>query len=120
MIPTHWIRHHRREDNELLGYLRPVEAAPGRFVPVTLFGHPLADPSAEEHARRCLDHTGLDYLAQDWLLSLPDHPEPVAVQIVEATPQQVRVKNIDYGYPDANIGHIFVLDVPVTGQLHPR
>jgi len=30
------------------------------------------------------------------------------------------VKNIDYGYLDADIGHIFVLDVPVTGQLHPR
>lgn len=120
MIPTHWTSHHRREDNELLGYLRPVEGAPGRFVPVTLFGRPLDAPSEEEHARRCLDRIGLDYLAQDWLLSLPGHPDPIAVQIVEATPRQVRVKNIDYGYPDANIGHIFVLDVPLTEQLRPR
>ncbi|MET4641582.1 hypothetical protein ABID95_001303 [Streptomyces atratus] len=60
------------------------------------------------------------YLAQDWLLSLPGRPDPIAVQIVEATPQQLRVKNIDYGYPEADIGHIFVLDVPTTGKLHPR
>ncbi|WP_220377913.1 hypothetical protein [Streptomyces inhibens] len=63
---------------------------------------------------------GLSYLAQDWLLSLPGRPEPVAVQIVEATPQQLRVKNVDYGYADADIGHIFVLDVPAAGQLRPR
>jgi DNA-binding transcriptional MerR regulator len=25
-----------------------------------------------------------------------------------------------YGCPDADIGQIFVLDVPTTGQLHPR
>lgn len=120
MIPAHWPRHHRREDNELLGYLRPVEDARGQFVPVTLFGHPLSGPGGEDHARQFLDRAGLNYLAQDWLLSLPGHPDPIAVQIVEATPQQLRVKNIDYGYPDADIGHIFVLDVPTTGQLHPR
>ncbi|MBL1093461.1 MULTISPECIES: hypothetical protein [Streptomyces] len=120
MIPSHWIRHHRREDHELLGYLRPVDGDPDQFVPVTLFGHPLGDPSEEAPARRRLDRTGLDYLAQDWLLSLPDHPEPIAVQIVEVTPQRMRVQNIDYGYPHANIGHLFVLDVPTPDQLRPR
>ncbi len=120
MIPAHWARHHRREDNELLGYLCPVQDAPGWFVPVTLFGHPLGGPSKEEDARQRLDRAGLDYLAQNWLLSLPGHPDPITVQIVEATPQQLRVKNIDYGYTEADIGRIFVLDVPVTGQLHPR
>lgn len=71
MIPVH-----RREDNELLGYLRPVEGALGRFVPATLFGHPLSGPGGEDHARRCLDRAGLDYLAQEWLLSLPGRPDP--------------------------------------------
>ncbi|MGW7487041.1 hypothetical protein [Streptomyces sp. NPDC054786] len=121
MIPAHWARHHRREDNELLGYLRPVDDNPLVFTPVTVFGHPLGAPTKEHHARQCLDRMGLSYLAQDWMLSLPGRPDPVAVQIVEATPQQLRVKNVDYGYPDADIGHIFVLDVPAAaGQLHPR
>ncbi|MEU9126396.1 hypothetical protein AB0C96_42505 [Streptomyces sp. NPDC048506] len=120
MIPPHWPCHRRHEDDEILGYLRPVDDSPGRFVPVTLLGHPLGDPSEEEHARRRLDRTGLGYLAQDWLLSLPGHPEPIAVQIVEVTPRQVRLKNVDYGYPDAAIGHVFVLDVPLAGQLRPR
>lgn len=120
MIPAHWPRHRRREDNELLGYLRPVEEALGQFVPVTPVGYPLSGPGSEDHARQCLESAGLDYLAQDWLLSLPGRPDPIAVQIVEATPQHLRVKNIDYGYPDADISHIFVLGVPTTGQLHPR
>lgn len=120
MIPAHWAPHHRAEDNELIGYLRPVDDDPGRFVAVTLFGHPLGGPSDEEHARQCLDSAGLEYLARDWLLCRPGHPDPIAVQIVEATPQQLRVKNIDYGYPHADIGHIFVLDVPVTTRLRPR
>ncbi len=62
----------------------------------------------------------MSYLAQDWLLSLPGRPDPIVVQIVEATPRQLRVKNVDYGYEDANIGHILVLDVPAAGRLHPR
>ncbi|MFF8371887.1 hypothetical protein ACF05W_24015 [Streptomyces lydicus] len=120
MIPTRWAAYHRREDHELLGYLRPVDAVPGYFIPVTVFGYPLGAPTEEHRARQCLERSGLAYLAQDWLLSLPDHPRPIAVQIVEATPRHLRVKNIDYGYPDANIGHVFVVDVPTTGQLRPR
>ncbi|MFD8288923.1 hypothetical protein ACFV2B_12010 [Streptomyces lavendulae] len=119
MIPAHWSCHRRLEDSELLGYLRPVHDSPLLFTPVTVFGYPLGSPTDERHARECLDRMGLSCLAEDWLLSLPGRPDPVTVRIVEATPQQLRVQNVDYGYADADIGHIFVLDVPAAGQLRP-
>ena len=41
MIPANWIGHHRPEDDELLGYLCPVDGTSTMFTPVTVFGHPL-------------------------------------------------------------------------------
>jgi hypothetical protein len=117
MIPTNWISHRRPEDNELLGYLRPGEVGSDRFTPVTVFGYPLGTATSEDEARRILESVGLSYLAETWLLTIPDHVEPVAVQIVEATPQQLRVKNVDFGYAAADIGQIFILEVPDTGKL---
>ncbi|WP_220377914.1 hypothetical protein [Streptomyces inhibens] len=32
VIPAHWARHHRCEDSELLGYLRPVDDNPLLFT----------------------------------------------------------------------------------------
>ncbi len=114
MIPAHWRPHRREEDGEVLGYLRPES---GGHVPVTPFGHPVADPVAEVEARAALDTLGLSYLAEPWLLTVPGRKEPVTVRIVEVTPERMRVANADYGYEAADIGHVFVLDVPETGRL---
>lgn len=112
MIPATWIPYRRSEDDELLGYLSPVEGAADRFVPLTVFGHPLSDEEVDEQdARLVLDATGLSYIADRWLLDLEGRLEPISVEIVEASPERLRVRNIDYGY-EGNIGDIFVLDVP--------
>jgi hypothetical protein len=116
MIPATWIPYRRAEDNELLGYMRPVEGMTNRFVPVTVFGHPLGTEADEYDTQQVLDATGLSYLASRWLLTLDGRPEPVSVEIVEASPEQLRVKNVDYGY-EGNIGEIFVLDVPPGDAL---
>lgn len=116
MIPATWLPHRRDEDDELLGYLCPVEGSTDRFVPVTVFGYPLADDGDEHGARQVLDSVGLSYLADRWLLTVDEHPYPVSVEIVEASPDQVRVKNVDFSYP-ADIGKIFILGVPVSGAL---
>ena len=68
MIPPDWIAHHRDEDGELLGYLRPVAEL---FEPVTVFGHPLAEASDEYDAAAVLDAVGLSYLAERRLFTLP-------------------------------------------------
>jgi hypothetical protein len=116
VIPAHWRPHHREEDGEVLGYLRPEN---GGHVPVTPFGHPVTGPVPESEARCALDSLGLSYLAQPWLLTLPGREDPITVRIVEVTPQRMRVANADHGYEEADIGHVFALDVPEPGRLRP-
>lgn len=116
MIPVTSIPHRRDEDDELVGYLCPVEHSDDRFVPVTLFGYPLADEGDEADGRRMLESVGLSYLADRWLLTLSGRPDPISVEIVEASPDQVQVKNVDFGY-EADFGKVFVLGVPVNGEL---
>src|SRR3954462_15094119 len=103
MIPATWLPYRRAEDDELLGYLRPVDGLADRFVPVTVFGYPLGDEADRHDAQQVLEATGLSYLAGAWLLTVEGRAEPVVVEIVEASPERVRLKNVDYGY-DGDIG----------------
>jgi hypothetical protein len=116
VIPETWIEHRRVEDNELLGYLRPVDGGPGRYVPVTIFGYALGDPADEDGARKTLESVGLSYLADRWWLTLDGRAEPISVQIVEASPDRLLVKNVDFGY-EGDIGTTFPLEVPEAGRL---
>jgi len=111
-----WREHRRDEDDELLGFLRPVPGEPGRFVPVTVFGHPLGEAGDADDAGRVLDAVGLSYLADRWLLTIPERAEPIAVQIVEASPQRVRLRSVDFGY-EGDIGTIFTLPAPPGDAL---
>ncbi len=113
MIPAHWTAHHREEDGEVLGYLRPEGDG---FVPVNPFGHPVGRAAPEHDARAVLDDVGLASLAELWYMTLPGRAEPVTVRIVEVTPERMRVANADYGFEEADIGHVFVLDVPARLQ----
>jgi hypothetical protein len=119
VIPDGWIPHRRAEDDELLGFLRPVDDSPGRFVPVTVFGYPLAAASDEDDAQAVLESFGLSYLADTWLLDVAGHPDPISVQIVEASPERVRVKNVDFSY-QADYGKEFTLTAPVDPTLRRR
>ncbi|RKF23943.1 hypothetical protein [Micromonospora globbae] len=114
MVPEHWIPHRRQDDGELLGYLVPVEE--GVFAPVTVFGHPLGEAGDREDVERTLDAVGLSYLADRWMLQLPERDEPIAVQLVEASPERLVVQNVDFGY-EGDYGTRFHLDVPETGRL---
>jgi hypothetical protein len=116
VIPATWIPHRRAEDDELLGYLCPVGDPAERFVPVTIFGAPLGAETDQDDAAQVLESAGLSYLAGRWMLTRDDHPDPIAVEIVEASPQRVRVQNVDPNY-EADYGAVFVLDVPVNGAL---
>jgi hypothetical protein len=114
VIPAYLIAHRRDDDAELVGYLVPQPG--GTYLPVTVFGFALEAPGSWEQATRRLDEVGLSYLAEDWLLDVEDREEPIKVQIVEATPDQLTVKSVDYGY-ERDYGTLFRLDVPVQGQL---
>ena len=63
---------------------------------------------------------GLGYLAERWLLSIDGFDDPITVQIVEATPNEVTVKSVDYGY-EGDLGTPFILDVPTSpNHLRPK
>lgn len=113
MIPNNWREHRRSEDDELIGY---VAACDGSFAAYTLFGYPLGDNLDESEAERVLEAAGLRYLAERWMLAIDGRDEPIAVEIVEARPATVTVKNVDVGYEDGEWGTPFTLDVPVDGE----
>lgn len=115
-IPQNWTPYRRDEDDELLGYLKPHDDSSESVVPVTIFGYELAGPAEPDDAERVLDSLGLSYLAERWLLSLEDRDEPINVQLIEASPQQLVVKSVDFGYEE-NYGALFTLDVPVDDRI---
>ena len=112
LAPTiEWIVYTRVEDNELLGFLVPEGQC---FVPVTIFGYVLSHPVDREEAAHVLESVGLSYLAERWWLLLDDNTK-IAVEIVEADPQRVVVKNVDFGH-DGDIGDRFTLTAPIGDE----
>ena len=114
MIPNEWQGHRRASDGELVGYLVPGDGT--TWTPVTVFGLPVDGPQDRADAERRLDEVGLGHLADRWLLDLPERSEPIAVQIIEASPSVLRVASVDFG-ADVEYGTVFTLDVPATGTL---
>lgn len=114
MIPNTWKEHRRADDNELIGYVDE------EFQARTVFGFPIGKPDDETEAKRALESLGLSYLAERWLLALPNREEPITVHIVEVSPLNVTVKSVDYGY-EGDYGTPFTLDVPVSpSELRPE
>jgi hypothetical protein len=105
--------YHREDDGELLGYLVPDGEL---VIPVTVFGYELGDAADEYDASQVLESVGLSYLADTWVLSIAGRDEPINVQIVEASPETLRVKSVDYGW-EQDYGTIIDLPVPETGRL---
>lgn len=116
MIPASWAAYYREDDGELVGYLVPDGEL---FVPVTVFGYELGDAVDEYDASRTLESIGLSYLADTWVLSIADRDEPINVQIVEASPEALKVKSVDYGW-EQDYGTIIELSVPESGRLRRR
>ena len=109
LSPTNeWIVYTRAEDNELLGFLVPDGEL---FVPVTVFGYVLSDPVDRDQGAHVLESVGLSYLAERWWLRLNDNRK-ITVEIVEASPTQVVLKNVDFGY-EGNFGERFTLTAPI-------
>ena len=114
-----WIEHRREDDGEPVGFLAPTG---DRFIPMTVFGAALAEPSDRVGAEDALDASGLSYLADRWRLQV-DEQTHTEVEIVEASPERVVVQNVDIG-SGLDHGHRFALTAPVdnrpTRKLNPR
>jgi len=127
MIPNDWTPYHRIDDGELIGYLQPSAADAELVMPVTLFGHPLADEPGEDWwAEQLLEDLGLSYLAERWELLREDgttsrvvisecSPEHVVVALAEFA-QVIAPNGVDRSTEDW--GKKWTLSVP-TDRLRP-
>jgi hypothetical protein len=114
MTPPGWTAIHRRDDDELLGYLVADESG---TTPLTVFGYPLAPPSERADAEEVLQRRGLAVLADPWWLEVEDGPG-FRVQILSAFPDRVTVARADFGFVSHD-SERRELRVPTGDRLRP-
>ncbi|MBW9121124.1 hypothetical protein JNB63_13575 [Microbacterium trichothecenolyticum] len=119
MLPADWIEH-RRADGEILGWML---ASGDGFRAFDLLGRERTTHGAVEWlaAEELLEALGIGYLAEPWLLRLPDGTER-PVRIAEVSARGVTVVADEYGAASA-VGadpERFRLPFPVTTELAPR
>lgn len=113
---TDWIEH-RRSDGERIGWIRVTGE---QFVAVDALGRPVTERVDWLEAEEALEERGLGFLADPWLLDLPDGAS-VRVQIVEASTDHIRVREDDFGAAAVVGAHMreHMLDFPAPAALRP-
>lgn len=120
MLPEDWTPH-RREDGELLGWIRPEG---DDWVAMDLLGAPVCAPTDWLDAEAALEARGLGWLADVWMLE-GEAPTPLRVRFVEVTPScdalpgRVVVKADDFGDMQRPPTERFTLPWPAPGRLRP-
>ena len=120
MIPSDWTPH-RRDDGELLGWIRPEGED---WVAVDLLGHAASGAVDWLDAEEALESRGLSWLADIWMLERGS-AEPLRVKLVEVTPGRIGeagrvvVQTDDFGAIDAPVER-FELPWPSPDVLRPR
>ena len=133
MIPDDWTPH-RRDDGELLGWIRPasVDVGADHWVAVDLLGREASDALDWLDAEAVLDARGLSWLAEIWMLERPEastelttSAEPLRVKLVEVSPPRgadagrVVIQTDDFGAIDVPVQR-FELPWPAPAELRPR
>jgi hypothetical protein len=111
--PAGWTPH-RRDDGELLGWIRPEAEL---WVPVDLLGREWTDAVDWLDAEAALEDRGLGWLAGVWLLD-GEGETPRRVRIAEVGTDRVVVDTDDFGAVDAPVRR-FVLPWPAPARLRP-
>lgn len=115
MIAADWTPH-RRDDGELLGWIRPDG---DDWAAVDLLGRPASSAGDWLEAEAALEALGLSYLADPWMLEGESAGErPVRVRVVEVTPQRIVVKGEDFGAIEAATRR-WELPWPIPARLRP-
>mgnify|MGYP007125779100 CR=1 FL=1 len=111
---------HRRDDGELLGWIRPRGEA---WAAVDVLGRPVAQGEWLD-LEAALDAVGLEWLADVWMLEDATE-QPVRVRILEVTPTdaerpgRIVVKVDDFGDMQRPPTQQFVLPWPLPARLRP-
>ena len=120
MIPADWVPH-RRDDGELLGWIRPDG---DDWIAVDLLGREACNAADWLEAEAALEAVGLSWLADVWMLERSAE-EPLRVKLVEVTPGgvgeagRVVVQTDDFGAIDAPVER-YELPWPAPAALRPR
>lgn len=116
MIPADWTPH-RREDGELLGWIRP---SGDDWLAVDVLGRELTGAIDWLDAEAALEEHGIGWLADPWILE-DEGPDPLRVQIVEVVPGEGRitVKVDDFGDMQRPPTQRYRLEWPIPAQLRP-
>jgi len=118
MLPADWTPH-RRDDGELLGWIRPEADA---WVAVDILGREASGSVDWLDAEAALEEVGLAWLADVWMLE-GEALEPLRVRFVEVTPSdaadagRVVVKIDDFGDMQRPATQQFTLPWPAPARL---
>lgn len=118
MIPADWTPH-RRDDGELLGWIRPSGEA---WLAVDLLGREVGPPREWLDAEAALEEHGIRWLADPWTLE-EEAEGPLRVQIVEVVPEgegRITVKVDDFGDMQRPPTQRYRLEWPIPSRLRPR
>lgn len=90
------------------------------FVAVDVLGHEITGPVDWLDAEEALEERGLSFLAEPWLLTLPDGTD-VRVRITEVSPRRIRVREDDLGAAAAVGADMrdHILPFPAPSTLRP-
>jgi hypothetical protein len=113
-VPADWTPH-RRDDREVVGWIRPEGEL---WVPVDVLGRDIAPAQEWLDAEAALEARGIGWLADIWMLELPDE-QPLRVKVVEVTPDRVVVQTDDFGAIDIPVTR-YDLPWPAPPSLRPR
>ena len=118
MIPADWTPH-RREDGELLGWIRPEGAD---WLAVDVLGRELTGEIDWLDAEAALEEHGIRWLADPWVLE-GEAEGPLRVQIVEVVPEgegRITVKIDDFGDMQRPPTQRYTLAWPLPAGLRPH
>ena len=122
MIPADWTPH-RREDGELLGWIRPSGSD---WLAVDVLGRELTGAIDWLDAEAALEEHGIGWLADPWILegeTAGSGAEPLRVQIVEVVPEgegRITVKVDDFGDMQRPPTQRYTLAWPLPARLRPQ
>lgn len=118
-MPDHWIEH-RREDGELLGWIRDDAAhdadVSDAFVALDLLGREITGPVDWFDAEAALETRGLSYLSDPYVLEVDGRL--IRVRLTEVSTHGIRVKEEDFGAIDVQV-RSYDLSFPAPATLTP-
>lgn len=117
MPPADWTPH-RRDDGELVGWIRPADDIGETWIAVDVLGRDASAAVDWLDAEAALEARGLAWLGEIWILERPD-AAALRVRLVEVTPERVVVQTDDFGAIDAPVER-FALPWPAPAALRPR